>query len=426
MLDNRACPATAERYMMNKSSAPATGKSNYSKPVSIVPQNDENRLQKLYNYEILDTPAEEAFDKIAHLACQIFDVPNGFVTFVDRDRVFFKSNLSPLKDNSIPREHSLCSLAVLEDKLTLFKDTHTIPDLLESPYVSGKGGIRFYAGAPLKTAEGHHLGTVCVTDSKPREATEKQMKMLETLSSLVIDELESRLAARKAIRAQADLLNFTAHDLKNPTSTILLAAQVLSLETRGNEHLSDMVNTVEESAKRILSQINDLMYISQIENGDFTLKKENIFLGEILQVVHYNFKLLAAQKKQKLHLNIESEEEIQVDRNRIQEVFENLISNAIKYAYPGTDIFIHMATRSDKIRVAVRDEGQGLNETDKNQLFTKFARLSSTPTGKERSAGLGLFIVKTLVELHKGSVWAESEGKDKGSTFIIELPLAIS
>ncbi|MGB0177674.1 MAG: ATP-binding protein [Owenweeksia sp.] len=396
---------------------------SYSRPVSLFPSNDEDRLQKLYNYEILDTPAEEAFDKIALLACQIFDTPSGFVTFVDKDRVFLKSNLSTLEENSILREHSLCSMAILDDELTIFNDTHKIPDLLSSPYVSSEGGIRFYAGAPLKTAEGHHLGTVCVVDSKPREATEKQMKMLETLSSLVIDELENRLAARKAIRAQSDLLNFTVHDLKNPATTILLAAQVLSKEASDNEFLTEMANTVENSAERILAQINDLMFLSRVENGEFTLKKQPAYLSEVLEVARYNFQLLAQQKKQKLHLSVESEEEVEIDRKRIQDVFENLISNAIKYAYPGTDIHITLKLVPGKMIAAVTDQGQGLNEDDKKRLFTKFARLSAKPTGKERSNGLGLSIVKTLVELHRGSVWAESEGKDRGASFVVELPL---
>ena len=410
--------------MISKSAILISERVNYTKPASIIPRNDEDRLNKLNNYEILDTPAEEAFDKIALLACQIFDAPNGFVTFVDKDRVFLKSNLSAIPKNSIPREHSLCSLAILEGEITFFQDTHKVPDLMDSPFVSAKDGIRFYAGAPLKTAEGHLLGTVCVIDSKPRKVSEKQMQMLETLASLVMDELENRVAAKKAIRAQSDLLNFTIHDLKNPTSTILLASQLLSKEASGHSHLVEMANTVEESAERILSQINNLMYISRIENSEFTLKKEKTDLRELLETIQYNFHLQAQQKKQKIHLEIHSDSDISIDRNRILEVLENLVSNAIKYSYPGTDIRISLASAGSKsMIIGVSDQGQGLNEEDQKKLFTRFARLSSVPTGKERSNGMGLSIVKTLVELHKGSVWAESEGKDRGSTFFVELPI---
>ncbi len=143
----------------------------YHKPVSIIPTNDQDRLRKLHGYSILDTPPEEAFDKVARLAAQIFDTPSAFVTFVDKDRVFFKANLSPLEGNQVQRTDSLCSLAILEETVTVFDDTYQVPDLLESPHVSCQGGIRFYAGAPLKTREGYRLGTLCVVDSVPRQAT---------------------------------------------------------------------------------------------------------------------------------------------------------------------------------------------------------------------------------------------------------------
>ncbi len=384
---------------------------------------EEERLKKLYSYEILDTPAEDSFDKIALLAAQIFETPSAYITFVDKDRVFLKSNLSNISDNSMARKDSLCSLAILTDEVTVFSDTLAVPSLSSNPYLKENDDIRFYAAAPLKTAEGYQLGTVCVTDTRVRKVSEKQLKMLETLASLVIDELESRLASRRAIRVQNDLLNFTIHDLKNPTSTILLAASMMAKETPASNALSEMVRTVQDSAQRILDEINELMNLSRIENGEFTLNKESVYLGEILQSVQSNFKLLAQQKNQDITLNIHSEEEVTVDRHRIQEVFENLISNALKYSHPGTTVHLGLARQGNSMVVSVRDHGQGLDDTDMEKLFTKFARLSSTPTGKERSNGLGLSIVKSLVELHKGSVWAQSEGKDQGTTFYVSLPI---
>jgi signal transduction histidine kinase len=105
------------------------------------------------------------------------------------------------------------------------------------------------------------------------------------------------------------------------------------------------------------------------------------------------------------------------------EVFENLLSNAIKYSYPNTTITIAVNRSGQQAVVSFQDQGQGLSEEDMQKLFTKFARLSSTPTGKERSNGLGLAIVKTLIELQGGKVWATSAGKDKGATFFVSLPL---
>lgn len=395
----------------------------YHKPASIIPQSDEERLKKLHLYEILDTPPEEAFDKIAKLANQIFDTPSAFISFVDRNRVFFKANISTLEGNEVLREDSLCSLAILKDQLTVFNDTHQIPDLLESPHVACEGGIRFYAGAPLKTAEGYQLGTICVVDSVPRQATEKQLRMLETLSSIIVDELEHRLSARKAIRVQSDLLNITVHDLKNPAINISLLADLIMKQSAESGTIEGLAAKIKVCIGDIMQRLDGLLDLSQIENGEFKLNPEPTDLSEILNRVKNNFKIQAQQKRQTIKLDYADSIELKIDKNRIQEVFENLLSNAIKYSNPATEITISVKTDHNIVVVEFRDQGQGLSESDMKKLFKKFAKLSSAPTGKERSNRLGLSIVKTLVELHNGKVWATSEGKNKGSSFYVSLPL---
>lgn len=396
----------------------------YSKPASIIPLDDEDRLRKLHGYEILDTPPEEAFDKIAKLAAQIFNTPSAFVTFVDKERVFFKSNISTLEGNEVDRNDSLCSLAILEDGLTMFNDTHQIPSLLESPHVSSEGGIRFYAGAPLKSAEGYQLGTLCVTDSVPREATPEQLKMLETLSSVVVDQLELRMAARKAVRVQTDLMNITVHDLKGPAANISLLADLILKKSQGNEYVQNLVGKLKVSLGDITDRLSSLLNLSEIENGDIKVNIETARLRELLRLVQRNFELQATQKGQSIHLVDGNSVFVKIDKIRMQEVFENLLSNAIKYSYPDTEISIIVSEEEGQAVVEFRDQGQGLSESDKEKLFKKFTKLSSVPTGKERSNGLGLSIVKTLVELQGGKVWASSEGKGKGSSFFVAIPLA--
>lgn len=397
--------------------------SKYRKPASIIPANDEERLKKLYGYEILDTPQEEAFDKIAKLAAQIFGTPSAFISFVDKERVFFKSNISTLAGNEVHRNDSLCSLAILRDQLTLFCDTYQIPDLMESPHVSCEGGIRFYAGAPLKTTEGHQLGTVCVTDSVPRQANQEQMKMLETLASVVVDQLELRMAARKAVRVQNDLMNITIHDLKSPVSNISLMSDLLLKRVAPEGAVAGLVKKVKVCVEDITQRLDSLLNLSQVENGAIKLRLEKTDVVEILRLVKRNFDLLARQKGQRILLADLPAVEAKVDQSRMQEVFENLLSNAIKYSYPGTEIFMAAKQEEDRLVVEFRDQGQGLSEADMEKIFTKFTRLSAVPTGKEGSNGLGLSIVKTLVELHKGQVWASSDGKDKGASFFISIPV---
>ena len=395
----------------------------YSKPTSIIPTNDQDRLRKLHGYGILDTPPEEAFDKIARLAAQIFETPSAFVTFVDQDRVFFKANLSPLAGNQVQRVDSLCSLAILEETVTVFNDTYQIPDLLESPHVSCQGGIRFYAGAPLKTREGYRLGTLCVVDSVPRQASPKQLQMLETLSSIVVDELEQRLAAQRAISAQTDLVNMAVHDLKNPALNIASLSDLLLRRITDAGMVQELAGMIKGCSEEISGKLEGLLTLSQLEDESFQLHLEEVDLPALLDQVGSTFGLMATQKGQRISQRAGESITVRADRGRLQEVFENLLSNAIKYAYPDTTITIAVNRAGKQAVVSFQDQGQGLSEGDMQKLFTKFARLSSVPTGKERSNGLGLSIVKTLIELQGGKVWASSAGKNKGATFFVALPL---
>lgn len=162
---------------------------SYQYPASLIPDNDRERLLCLYQCGVLDTEEEESFDRIADLAALIFNAPASFVNFVDDDRVFFKANRSSFPTRIVERKDSLCSLTILRDEPTVFEDTHLVPELLKSPYVSAEGGIRFYAGAPVIMPDGYRVGTVCVIDSEPRLIIPRQLKMLVTLSQIIAEKL---------------------------------------------------------------------------------------------------------------------------------------------------------------------------------------------------------------------------------------------
>ena len=165
--------------------------------VNIIPDNEGERLQKLQDYEILDTPQEGAFNHIAAMAAHMFKVPIALVSLVDAERVWFKANVGMPNVKSVPRGESLCSLAILSDGITLFENALNEPCLLANPLVSGNFGLRFYAGAPLKTSEGLNIGSLCIVDKEPREFSETDQKMLENLAAIVMDEIELRYLKRK-------------------------------------------------------------------------------------------------------------------------------------------------------------------------------------------------------------------------------------
>lgn len=394
----------------------------YGLPVTIIPANEELRISKLHLYDIVDSPEEEVFDKIAKLAAQVFDSAGAFISFVDSDKVFYKSCNIPVKGRAIARDKSLCSLLVAHHHdLLVFKDIDAVPGLREN-YTLPSTNTRFYAGAALTTVEGYIIGAICVTDNTPREPTKKQLDMLTTLASLIMDELELRLVTKKSVRVQTDLINIVLHELKNPLLNISLAGEMLEEEAcAGN--LPSIAKLILRNTQRLDEKLNDLLNVSQIENSEFSLNKERLNLTAKLQMVIGNFSYMALQKKQQIELMETKPVFITADKKRLQEILDNLLNNAIKFSYPNSTIKIDIEQSPTDVQIEFRDQGQGLDEIDKEKLFTKFAKLSAIPTGKERSNGLGLSIVKTLVELHQGKVWATSEGKDKGASFFVSLPL---
>jgi PAS domain S-box-containing protein len=162
-----------------------------------LPTNESERLQELYSYDVLDTPSEQAFDRLTRVALQIFGVPFAMVALVDKERAFLKSSLGmPAADT--PRHISFCAHAILSDEVLVVPDSLLDPRFQDNPLVTGPLGVRFYAGAPLKTSKGFRLGTLCVVDTTPHPApSERQLEGLEDLAAAVVEQLEFRNAQRR-------------------------------------------------------------------------------------------------------------------------------------------------------------------------------------------------------------------------------------
>ncbi|MNX80444.1 Alginate biosynthesis sensor protein KinB [compost metagenome] len=335
--------------------------------------------------------------------------------------MYFKANIGDFQASEVSREDSLCSLAILDEKMTVFNDTHSVPDLLKNPFVTATNGIRFYAGAPLKSPEGYSMGTVCVIDSVPKEVTEHQMAMLRTLSDIVMNKLESRLRYNTITKSQNDLMGIALHEIKNPLASISLANDILRMDTSKTPKMTDMIK---RCVATIQNKLADLLKLSEDEEKEQRLSIEEADLKEMLDRLINNFELLANKKNQIIELTIEdSLPKINIDKTKISDVLHNLLSNAIKYSYSNSTIKIIAKKIDDFVEIEFKDQGQGLNDEDADKLFKKFAKLSSKPTGKESSNGLGLSICKSFVELHKGQIFAKSPGKELGTSFFISLPI---
>ncbi len=251
--------------------------------------------------------------------------------------------------------------------------------------------------------------------------------------------LEGRTdSLREAVEKNKELLGIAAHDLKNPLGGIIGLADMILEDMEAGvqatyESALEHVPLLKEEAERMLVITKNLLD-SQRHDEQVQLNKEMVLLGDIVAAVIRWNDVQAKSKNITLHYGTCANIIVEVDEIAIQRVLDNYVSNAVKYSPIGTNVYIDVCTSqavadvlgNPRVKVSVRDEGPGLTAADKLKVFGKMQRLSAKPTGGEHSTGLGLFIVKSLIEAHSGEVGVDSE-VGEGAVFWFTLPcLAMS
>jgi two-component system sensor histidine kinase/response regulator len=235
--------------------------------------------------------------------------------------------------------------------------------------------------------------------------------------------------ARQRLREMNDekneFMGIAAHDLRSPLNAIKGYSEMMLEEPAMDEQeRSDLLRRTHDATRRMVEMVQNLLDVNAIERGEMNLNLASCELSGLLDSVVETFRPKAAAKHQALHFENQSAPVMVVaDRMLTAQVLENLISNAVKYSPLGKSIHVRLKTSASMARCEVQDDGPGLNAEDQKKLFGKFARLTAKPTAGEPSIGLGLSIVKKMVEGMKGRVWCQSE-LGRGATFIMELPVA--
>lgn len=218
-------------------------------------------------------------------------------------------------------------------------------------------------------------------------------------------------------------IGMVAHDLRNPISVINSCLEVLEDEKyKYDEEQLLFINHIKNLSKFMFSLVNDLLTISNIEAGSISLQKSEVELVSFLKDTIQLNRLLAEKKK--ITITFQSNVGIRranIDKNKIEQVLNNLISNAVKYSFENTKIFVSLSNNENENLISVKDQGQGIPQNEIGKLFKPFERTSVKATNNEESTGLGLFIVKKIVEAHQGKIWCEST-VGTGTTFFCSLP----
>src|SRR5215475_8432834 len=235
------------------------------------------------------------------------------------------------------------------------------------------------------------------------------------------------LRLQRANGFKNEILGTVAHDLKNPLGVILgrteMLKELISTGASSNGVVSQ-VDHIRDATKRLTTMVDHLISDAMADAFDITIRREPVDVAALVKEVADANHPLAVNKQQAISVTAPSNIVTMCDTDRIREAIDNLISNAIKYSPMGGTIDVTVSHEANDTVIRVKDQGAGLSPEDLGRLFGRFQRLSAKPTAGESSTGLGLSIVKRIIDMHGGEVTAASPGPNKGSTFTIALPAA--
>ncbi|TDU72856.1 signal transduction histidine kinase [Prosthecobacter fusiformis] len=257
----------------------------------------------------------------------------------------------------------------------------------------------------------------CIFELTRKRAFQQMQLALDQLSTA-----NQRLL--KLHHEKDEFLNIAAHDLKNPLCGISGYAELLGYYTNPTpEKIAETSTVIQKQCKRMLEIISNLLDVQRIEEGSIKMKIVGCPVEPVLTKMIATYQLRAQNKNIRLLLEGDTARTcVMADENAMDQILDNLISNAIKYSPQGTVVRCVCTTSKDSVAIQICDEGPGLSEADQANLFKKFSKLTPRPTGGESSNGLGLWIVHRMAQGMNGSVECHSQ-LGKGTTFTLSLPL---
>jgi signal transduction histidine kinase len=236
--------------------------------------------------------------------------------------------------------------------------------------------------------------------------------------------VEQREIAQQATAVKAELLQIAAHDLKNPLQVVLGHAEMAEASLRQGKPTAEFIGHIHQAAERMLGILTRLLDASAMDAGKLVLRPQRLDLSDVASIVVDAHRAAAARKGQELALVTNGALPVVGDADRLVEVVENLVGNAIKYSPLSSRIVVTATHGGGRAVIEVKDSGPGLSDDDMRRMFGRFQRLSARPTGGEPATGLGLSISKQLAELMGGDLSAHSDGPGRGASFALSMPLA--
>lgn len=398
-----------------------------------IPHNEPDRLAALRRYNILDSLPDHAFDDATKLVSYICGVPIAHISFIDESRQWFKSEIG-IGVTEVPREISFCKYTILDSKMVEIQDTHLNETFKDDPNVTGGFKVRFYAGVPLTTPQGYNIGTICAIDHVTKELNENQKNALSIIAKHVITQLElgtknieldkQKKIAERAVLAKDSFLANMSHEIRTPLNAIIGFTDLLA-QTKLDAVQRDYIDSVQIAGENLLLIVNDILDLSKIESGNLTIDAHPFNLKKSLKHI-YNLLKVKVKKDIEFNLFLDADlpEMVIGDQGRLNQILVNLTGNALKFTEEGeVTVSIKKVEETEdhySLRFSVKDTGIGIPENKLKKIFDRFTQAEDTTTRRFGGTGLGLNIVKQLVELQDSEIHVKSK-IGRGSEFFFVL-----
>lgn len=389
---------------------------------------EEQRLEALRSYDILDSLPDEAFDNLTKLASEIAGMPIAMINLIDEDRQWTKSMVGiPKELREAPRDESVCNYTIKEPGVTEISNLGHDIRTSNLPSVKQEGGIRYYFGIPLITKSNYAIGTLCVLDYEEKILSDTQKDQLKIIAKEVMTHLElhkQNLELQKLNKYKVQLMKMLSHDMRSPLNGIIGLSSMLreQLKEEGSEHI-DTIDVIEQSSSQLNQMIDEVMNYSIIESEGLTLSPGKVNLQETVENMARLYRPATRIKSIDLEFYTEGlEEPVWLDGDKFEQVLGNLLSNAIKYTRSNGRVKLSLVRNHNILELRVSDSGIGMSEEETIDLLrnTRQHQLSKGTSG-EKSTGIGFSIVKHIVDLFEGEIHIDST-EGEGTTIHVEIP----
>jgi signal transduction histidine kinase/ActR/RegA family two-component response regulator len=371
---------------------------------------------------------------------ELFDDAQCGYLVVRPDGSIFKVNRTFLALTGHERD-ALLSGTTLQQLLTIpgriYYETHVAPLLQMQGYIKGVAfdmlrphaePLSVLLNAAYKKADDSSEATIriVVFDATERRNYERELLRAKRLADEATQiQSAQREEAERANRSKDEFLALISHELRTPLGVILGWSQVLRKKLPGNADVERAVSVIERNTQAQVRLVDDLLDMGRITSGKLRLDVQRVNLSDVIEAALETAVPAALARDVQLNKLLDPGVVVAGDPGRLQQVFWNLFSNAVKFTPRGGFVRVVMGRVNSHIEVSVIDNGQGMTQEFLGHAFERFRQFDSANTRQTSGLGLGLSLVKYLVEMHGGTIDARSEGEGRGTTFIVRLPVVV-